>query len=123
MNPRPAPMRLRRFLAGLLSLLIGLGPLATPAYAAVTPLADQPLNITISAKPNIVLTVDDSTSMLYDFLPDTVVNNYCRDGTGKMNTSCGFNGAPIDVGTGRNLTVQYIWEQFGMPYPAYASTP
>src|SRR5664279_5901255 len=66
---------LRRWLAGLLALMIGLGPLATPAYAALTPLADEPLNIKNQAKPNIVLTVDDSTSMLYDFLPDYVASN------------------------------------------------
>ena len=73
---------MRRWLAALLSLLLGLGPLATPAYAGLTPLADEPINIKNQAKPNIVLTVDDSTSMLYDFLPDYVVSTkFCRDGT------------------------------------------
>jgi hypothetical protein len=63
----------RRLLAGVLAGLLGLGPLATPSYAALTSLADQPLNAQSQAKPNIVLTVDDSTSMLFDFLPDSVV--------------------------------------------------
>jgi hypothetical protein len=77
-----------------------LGPVATPAYAALTPLADQPLNISTSAKPNIVMTVDDSTSMLFDFLPDYVVQNtpvpYCRGGTGAATVGCGLNGAASD---------------------------
>jgi len=71
---------LRRWLAAILALYIGLGPLGTPAFSALTPLGDQPLNIQNSAQPNIVLTIDDSTSMLDDFLPDYVVNAYCRDG-------------------------------------------
>ena len=79
-----APSLLRRWLAGLLALMIGLGPLASPAYAALTPLADEPINIKNQAKPNIILTVDDSTSMLYDFLPDYVASNkYCRDAHGR----------------------------------------
>ena len=94
-----APSLLRRWLAGLLALMIGLGPLASPAYAALTPLADEPINIKNQAKPNIILTVDDSTSMLYDFLPDYVASNkYCRDRTGAMNTSCGYSGSPINTG-------------------------
>ena len=36
---------LRRWLAGVLAVLIGLGPLATPAYSALTALADGPLNV------------------------------------------------------------------------------
>ena len=62
------PPLFRRWLAGVLAVMLGLGPLA-PAYAALTPLADEPLAVKNSAKPNIVLTVDDSTSMLFDFLP------------------------------------------------------
>ena len=120
MTPRSAPSPFRRWLAALLSLLMGLGPIATPAYGAITLLADQPLNITIQAKPNIVLTVDDSTSMLFDFLPDYIVNSYCRDGTGKMNAPCGFSGAPVDAGSGgKYISVQYIWEQANFPFPAY----
>ena len=68
---RPTPFR--RFIAGLLSALLSLGPVATPAYAAVTSLADEPLATRNQSKPNILMTVDDSTSMLYDFLPDYVV--------------------------------------------------
>ena len=65
--------RYQRCLAGALAALIGLGPLLTPAYAQLTALGDQPIGAQVKAKPNIMLTVDDSTSMLYDFLPDSVI--------------------------------------------------
>jgi hypothetical protein len=93
----------RRCLAGVLAALIGLGPLLTPAYAVTTALGDQPIGAQVKAKPNIMLTVDDSSSMLYDFLPDSVigtrtgVNNYCRDITGRMNAQCGLFDIAIDL--------------------------
>ena len=51
----------RRWISGVLAVLIGLGPLATPTYAALTQLADEPINVQNKAQPNIMLTVDDST--------------------------------------------------------------
>ena len=99
MRYQPVPPLVRRWLAALLSLLLGLGPLATPAYAGLTPLADEPINIKNQAKPNIVLTVDDSTSMLFDFLPDYIINAYCRDDTGAMNANCGDPGGQYDLTT------------------------
>ena len=81
MNNSFITLRTRRLLASLLSLLIGLGPLATPGYAQ-TKLADEPLNVKNSSKPNIVMTIDDSTSMLFDYLPDYVIDAYCRDSNG-----------------------------------------
>jgi type IV pilus assembly protein PilY1 len=124
------PPLLRRWLAGVLAVLLGLGPLATPVFAVppfipnggAIPLADEPLNVKSSAKPNIILTVDDSTSMLYDFLPDFVAGKYCRDGTGGMNAPCGFTAAPINVGSGgKYISPQYLWEQVNMPYPTYGN--
>ena len=112
----------RRWLAGLLAVMIGLGPLATPGYAALTLLADQPLNVQNQAKPNIMLTVDDSTSMLYDFLPDSAILKYCRDATGNMNAACGRVDSNIDltlIGHGKYQTPGYIFEQFGFPFPSY----
>jgi type IV pilus assembly protein PilY1 len=133
---RPSPYR--RCLAGALAALIGLGPLATPAYAQLTALDDQPLGAQVKAKPNIMLTVDDSSSMLYDFLPDTVIgrdtvanplasgaNNYCRNITGKMTYQCGLFDSAIDLsaaGRGTLVTPGYAFEQFGYPFPAYQST-
>src|SRR5450631_4682105 len=114
----------RRWLAGVLAVLLGLGPLATPAYAAVTLLADQPLN-SQKAKPNILLTIDDSTSMLYDFLPDSVIGNYCRDATGTMAAACGVLDQNRDfsgVGRGKYQSGGYIFEQYGLPFGAYDST-
>src|SRR6266545_6722690 len=91
------PPLLRRWLAGVLAVLLGLGPLATPAYSALIPLADEPLAVKNSAKPAIVLSVDDSTSMLFDFLPDYVVSSYfCRGGTGAATSVCGTLGAAND---------------------------
>src|ERR1700688_4822066 len=87
----------RRILAGVLAVLIGLVPLATPPYAALTSLENHPLNAQNQAKPTIVLTVDDSTSMLFDYLPDTVVGSYCRDMTGRMNANCGLSGQNTDL--------------------------
>src|SRR5512141_3397710 len=98
----------RRWLATLMALLTGLGPIATPSYAALTKLADEPLNVKNSAKPNIVLTADDSTSMLFDFLPDYIIgtfdssgkvlkDTFCRDATGKMSARCGQEGMLIDL--------------------------
>src|ERR1700682_6517482 len=112
----------RRFLAGVLAVMLGLGPLATPSYAALTLLADQPLSAQNQAKPNIVLTVDDSTSMLYDFLPDTVIGKYCRDMTGGMNANCGILDQNNDLtlaGHGKYQAPGYIFQQFRIPYGTY----
>jgi type IV pilus assembly protein PilY1 len=121
----------RRCLAGTLAALVGLGPLLTPAYAQLTALGDQPIGAQVKAKPNIMMTVDDSSSMLYDFLPDSVIGttagpgNYCRDVTGKMNAQCGLFDIAIDLtvqGRGRSVSPGYVYEQFGYPYPAYQNT-
>jgi type IV pilus assembly protein PilY1 len=131
MAPNLIPRFVHRWLSGLLAILIGLGPLANPVFAqappftpngGLTPLADEPLNVKVSAKPNIILTVDDSTSMLSDFLPDYVVKSFCRDGSGKMNATCGFPGPSFDVGLGgKSVSPQYIWEQYSFPYTTYTT--
>jgi type IV pilus assembly protein PilY1 len=114
---------MRRCLAGLLAFLIAFGPAANPVYAALTPLADEPLNTT-SMKPNIVMTIDDSSSMLFDFLPDWVVTGpYCRGGTGAATASCGIVGAASDftaVGGGKYYSPGYIFEQYNVPFTGYA---
>ena len=125
MTYNPVHPLLRRWLAGVLAALIGLGPLATPAYSALIPLADEPLNVKNSAHPNIVLTVDDSTSMLDDFLPDYVVSAYCRNGTGAMTAGCGIVGATSDftlVGGGKYSSPGYIFEQYNFPTAGYTGS-
>jgi hypothetical protein len=69
---RNSARQFHRWVAGIVAVMMGLGPLATPGYAAQTLLADQPLNVQNQAKPNIMLTVDDSTSMRDDYLADSV---------------------------------------------------
>jgi type IV pilus assembly protein PilY1 len=124
MNSR-SPSKFRRALAGMLAFLIAHGPVA-PAYAALTQLADQPLNINTSAKPNIVLTVDDSTSMLFDYLPDYVVTSlFCRGGTGAATAQCGWLGSANDytlVGGGKYYTPGYIYQQYNAPYQSFSAS-
>ena len=125
MADHPMPPRFRRCLAAVLAVLIGLGPVATPAYAALTPLGDEPLNVHNSAQPNIVLTVDDSTSMLFDFLPDYVVNNFCRGGLGGMTAACGSLGAASDftnIAGGKYFSPGYTFQQYTLPYSSYTGT-
>ena len=126
MTTRTAHSPFRRALAALLTGLIGIGPLS-PAYGALTPLADQPLNINISAKPNIALTVDDSTSMLFDFLPDYVATSlFCRGGVGPATSACGTIGAANNftlVGGGKYFSPGYIFQQFNTPYQSFDADP
>jgi type IV pilus assembly protein PilY1 len=112
---RPEPLA-RRALAGTLAFLIAFGPIAPMAAYAATPLADAPINVNIKAKPNVVLTLDDSTSMQLDFLPDYVVvnsltnalTNYCRSATGLG--ACGSAGSAT--------MPQYTFANWGMPTAA-----
>lgn len=53
------------FLSGALSLF------ALPAQAVLS-LADNPLFLTVALPPNIVMTLDDSGSMISGFVPDTI---------------------------------------------------
>ena len=121
------PQRWKRVLAHLLTLQMALAPLE-PALAQATKLADEPIGYSPSAPPNIVLTVDDSTSMLADFLPDFVISGvpgaapavggFCRDSTGQMTVPCGFIGSPT--------TPAYTYSAgnttggLNVPYPRYA---
>ena len=121
------PIHFRRAIVALLSLQMALGPLASPAYAALTLLADEPIGFSPSAPPNLMLTVDDSTSMLSDFLPDYVIGSvpgaapavggFCRDNTGLMSIACGNAGSPT--------TPPYVYSAgatlggLAIPYPRY----
>ncbi len=130
MNTLFRNIQLRRVLAGMLSTLIALGPVATPAYAAVTDLADEGIAARTKVAPNIMLTVDDSTSMLYDFLPDYIIEDrnrdgsgdigYCRGATGARGAGCGSQGGGTDYGLPtKYLSPGYIWQQYNFPYKKY----
>lgn len=69
----PIRLFLARALTAFLAWTMVLGPVQI-AYAAPTPLADIPIASKVSAKPNIIFTLDDSGSMQYNYLPDYVVN-------------------------------------------------
>ncbi len=128
------PRSYRRWLAALLSVLMACGPLLTPAYAAgLTPLANEPIGIQNSAQPAIVLTVDDSTSMLSDWLPEAVAaddytpNPHCRNGVGAMGSTCGSIGGANDFSSFAGATNKYFspgWtgQQFGYPFPQFTGT-
>jgi type IV pilus assembly protein PilY1 len=108
-----------RAIAAVLSGLMALGSVADPADAAQTNLADKPISAQNSAPPNVVMTIGDSTSMLSDFLPNTAIRHWCRDGTssateGAMVASCGHQPG----GSADNFPAA-IWHQPGIPYNAY----
>ncbi len=74
----------RRALALAVCASLALPPLADPAFAAQTILADQPIVARVAAKPNIVYTLDDSGSMALNYIPLYVATGnypwYCRGG-------------------------------------------
>ncbi len=130
-NPPLSRPACRRWLAALLAVLIGFGPLLTPAYAAgLIPLANEPIGIQNSAPPNIVLTIDDSSSMLADWLPEAVAaddytpNLHCRGPLGAMGSACGSIGGANDYSSFAGATNKYFspgWtaQQFNYPYSKY----
>lgn len=69
----PLRLFLTRALTGFLAWTTVLFPV-TSVYGAPTPLADIPIASKVSAKPNIIFTLDDSGSMQYNFLPDYLTN-------------------------------------------------
>jgi hypothetical protein len=102
-----------RALSGVLAFLVGFGPISPLAFAATTPLADGPINVNNQAKPNVLFTIDDSTSMHLNFLPDYLVmdsgtnaaTSYCRGATGLAN--CGSVGSAT--------IPQYVYAEWLMP--------
>jgi len=86
MTPSRSPTS-RKCCALMLSATLALQPLVV--YAAPitnSPLAERPVQGVSLVKPNIMLTIDDSGSMLWDFVPDFAafagpgISN-CRDST------------------------------------------
>ena len=71
MTPKFFIQSVRQALVALVSIGLVLGPLADAR--AQTPLADIPIASKVTAKPNIVYTLDDSGSMQFNYLPDWVI--------------------------------------------------
>ena len=79
-----------RFVFSVLAVL-GVGMANTPAFASV--LVDQaPLTSQLSLPPNIMLLVDDSGSMNWDYMPD--VNYLCNAASANW-TTCNSSGFKI----------------------------
>ncbi len=70
---RPLRNFLTRMLVTLLTWTFVFGQ-TQPVLAQLTPLSDIPIAAKVSAKPNIVYTLDDSGSMQYNYLPDFVIS-------------------------------------------------
>lgn len=116
----------RRIVSGLLALLFSFAASIPAAYARPytepPALADEPIAARPRAEPSVVTTVDDSTSMLSEFLPDWVIKappggsgsaGFCRDATGLMNALCGYGGD--------SRSPEYIYTASNTPYPTYAA--
>ena len=50
--------------------------IASTASATLLGLADVPMDVQEGVSPNILLTVDDSGSMSWSFIPDSVYSSY-----------------------------------------------
>ncbi len=107
MRPSTPPRRIAtRILATFLAWTFIFGQTVQVAYAATTALADVPIAAKVSAKPNIVYTLDDSGSMQYNFLPDYANNtapaislsNLTRSGTTATASGSAANIALVNVG-------------------------
>ena len=132
MNAKPArktPIRTAAF--GALGLLAAL---SQPAPAALTDISNTPLAVTTSAqvKPNIMLLMDNSGSMDWDYMPDTVNDNSGTDKIGYKHFRCNtqyFNPAISYTlpkkPTGSNFTAASFtaaWDDGFQNYPNAATT-
>lgn len=60
----------RKVTALTVAYTLAFGQIAPAAYAASTDISDIPLSVKFQVAPNIVMTLDDSGSMQWEFLPD-----------------------------------------------------
>ncbi len=85
--------RVRKFFFVFLSVILSVFLLTSSAAASptgtLTDIANVPLASTSGSAvlPNLLMIVDDSSSMSYDYLPDWANNNLCRNQTGSTFTS------------------------------------
>ncbi|HUW38555.1 MAG TPA: hypothetical protein VMV91_14620, partial [Rhodocyclaceae bacterium] len=78
-------------------LIVALTALAGNAQAALTDLSTTPLvnSSNTVVKPNLMYALDDSGSMSWDYIPDYVVNSYCKTGSGGT-TGCRLGDPPYN---------------------------
>lgn len=60
----------RKVVASTVAYTLALGQIAPTAYAAATDISEVPLAVKNQVAPNIMMTLDDSGSMQWEFLPD-----------------------------------------------------
>jgi type IV pilus assembly protein PilY1 len=106
------------FCAAALGAALAFQPLAALAATITPTLAEVPIQGLNPVKPNIMLTMDDSGSMAFDFLPDFVAYvasgiYHCRDGatTGK---DCGGH-----TNSSGSLNSGYVFSQYDPPVRSY----
>jgi len=95
----------KRILSAFIALGMTFGPVSA-AYANPTPLADIPIASKVTAKPNIIYTLDDSGSMQFNYLPDYVtataasvpLTTWKKVGANMQGTLSAANFANIAVG-------------------------
>src|SRR5215218_3351241 len=60
----------RKAVASIVAYALAFGQIAPAAYAASTDISDIPLAVKNQVAPNIMMTLDDSGSMQWEFLPE-----------------------------------------------------
>ncbi len=106
-----------------LAALIAVGATPYPASAAPLSLADSPLALLASVDPNLIFTYDDSGSMSWAFIPDSLGNDdldderrSCSstfnplyfDPNGTYDVPVDANGDPINAAAPTTFTAAYV---------------
>ncbi len=112
-----------------MALVLGMGFAMTTAHAALTDIASAPMANTASSvvKPNLMFVLDDSGSMNWDFMPDSVASDPACKSTGSNLNTCGFadpayNSAQFN-GIHYNPSITYTpaVNYDGTSYPSYTT--
>ncbi len=69
----------RKWLTGAIALALALAPSASRRSPRPRRSPNLPIASKVTAKPNIMYTLDDSGSMAYNYIPDYTILNYCRN--------------------------------------------
>src|SRR5687768_6284530 len=65
----------RRVVASTVAYTLAVGQIAPSTYAASTDISDIPLAVKNQVAPNIMMTLDDSGSMQWEFLPEDLMGS------------------------------------------------